>query len=359
MAGLNDYLFETARSLAEDDTVPFSFFDGKRVVITGSTGLIGSQLTRALLCRNERTRSKSIELVLPVRNPEKAKALFGNPNSIEYVKWKLGDKMQISGSADLFIHAACSTSSKDFSNAPASTIFQIFDGGAETLRCAKRLSAKKYLFLSTMEVYGEMQGDAHENELGSLDPMVVRNSYPEAKRLVECLCASFNKEFGLPTVVLRLAQTFGQGVNPSDMRVFAEFARSAISNNGITLLSDGTKKNSYLSVDDAVRAIAFTLAKGKSGEAYNAANNETYCSIKEMAELVLESFSNRNAAITQEHDPEREATFRKSKNLRLDTTRLESLGWKCSDSLKDMYSAMLKGWSHLQDSPIKAGPHGA
>ena len=344
MAEVNKYLFETANSLAGDKDVPFYVFDGKRVVITGSTGLIGCQLVRVLLCRNE-AESANIELVLPVRNLAKAEKQFGNQNCISYIQWSLGEKLLIDGKADFFIHAACSTSSKDFSLLPASTIIQITSGGIETIRCANKLNVEKYLFLSTMEVYGGIQGSASEDKLGSIDPMVARNSYPEAKRLVECLCASFSKEFGLSTTVLRLAQTFGQGVNPSDMRVFADFARGAISGRGITLLSDGEKRNSYLSVDDAIRAIAFLLASGESGEAYNAANPETYCSIREMAELVLENFGTHGAVVKREFDPERESMFRKSEDLCLSTIKLESLGWKPNDTLVDMYGKMIECWS--------------
>jgi UDP-glucuronate decarboxylase len=344
LAEVNNYLFETANSLAGDKDVPFSVFDGKRVVITGSTGLIGSQLVRVLLCRNE-AESANIELVLPVRNTEKARSLFGVSSQIQYIRWSLDEDLRVDGTADYFVHAACSTSSKSFQEKPATTILQIVNGGAETLRCANELNIEKYLFLSTMEVYGETQDVAYEGRLGNLDPMMVRNSYPEAKKLTECLCASWYKEFGLPTVIVRLAQTFGQGVDPSDMRVFADFARGATSGTGITLLSDGTKRNSYLSVDDAVRAIIFLLAKGEPGEAYNAANDKTYCSIKEMAELVLRHFGTNSCNLTRKTDPKREATFRKSSDLRMDTSKLENLGWEPQDSLANMYTSMIKSWN--------------
>ena len=74
-------------------------------------------------------------------------------------------------------------------------------------------------------------------------------------------------------------------------------------------------------MDDAVRALIFLLAKGKSGEAYNAANDESYCSIREMAELVLMNFDTTNSTLIRKVNPEREATFRKSSNLKMDTSK--------------------------------------
>ena len=228
---------------------------------------------------------------------------------------------------------------------PATTIMQIVNGGESVLNYSASSHAEKVLFLSTMEVYGETQGVATEDNLGKLDPMVVRNSYPEAKRLVECLCASYAAEYGLPSVVMRLAQTFGEGVNANDMRVFADFGRHAIEGQDIVLLSDGLKRNGYLSVDDAVRAIIFALVKGESGQAYNAVNEDAYCSIKEMAELVLREFGAQGAQVRREYDPEREATFRKSSDLRLDSTKLKNLGWEPKDDLTDMYRAMIDCWN--------------
>ena len=343
MASVKDYLFGTAQAVAEDPALPWSAFSGKTFVVTGATGLIASQLVRVLIARNEYFGSQ-IKIILPVRNEAKAKRLFGDREEIQLVEWLLGQNLAIDGDADYFVHAACGTSSKSFSVNPATTINQIVGGGAETLDASNRLGVEKYLLLSTMEVYGEVSGMATEGNLGCLDPMIVRNSYPEAKTLLECLCASYCAEYKTPAAVVRLAQTFGQGVDPDDMRVFADFGRHALSGSDIVLLSDGLKRNSYLSVDDAVRAILVLLVNGVPGEAYNAANEGTYCSIKEMADTVLAAFGAKGAKVVREIDIERAATFRKGSDLRLDTSKLKSLGWRPNDSLLDMYKLMIDCW---------------
>ncbi len=348
MGNLNDYLMETALVIADDGSLPWGEFEGKTIVITGATGLVCSQLVRVFLARNSKYRS-NISLILPVRNIEKAKLMFDELPSITYLKWELGLSLDGIEKAGYFVHGACGTSSKAFQQKPASTISQIVSGGEETLKTASELNIKKYVFLSTMEVYGEVEDVAREDNLGKLDPMVVRNSYPEAKRLVECLCASAYSECGVAAVVLRLAQTFGQGVPKNDGRVFAEFGRQALKGENIVLLSDGLKKNPYLSVNDATRAIIVSLVRGVPGEAYNAANEGSYCSIREMAEMVLEQFGTSVAKVLRAFDPAREATFRKSSDLKLDTTKLTSLGWAPQDSLSDMYLAMIHAWSYKEN----------
>lgn len=343
MATVDDILMGHAAKLASDEELPWDRLRGSKIVVTGSTGLIGSAFVRTVIRVND-TLECGVKLILPVRNLAKASDMFGVRDDIALLSWKLGDALPEFDGVDYFIHAACGTSSKGFFEQPVSTIMQIIMGGERTLASAKREGAAKYIFLSTMEVYGEVEGAVCEGNFGRLDPMIVRNSYPEAKRLVECMCASYWREFAVPTVVLRLAQTFGQGVDFNDARVFAEFGRSAVKGEDIVLLSDGKKKNPYLSVDDAVRAILFALVYGNSGQAYNAANEDTYCSILDMASMVIQEFGVQGAKVRREFDQKRAATFRKASNLELSSEKLRALGWAPHDSLKDAYGAMIAYW---------------
>lgn len=343
MAVASNVLVRHAAELASEEALPWRKLHDSTIVVTGSTGLIGSAFVRAIAAANDMLGC-GIKVVLPVRNPVKASMMFGERDDIDICAWQLGDSLPEFGGIDYFVHAACGTSSKEFSEHPASTIMQIVAGGEHTLTSAAHEGSSKYVFLSTMEVYGEVRGVASETNLGSLDPMEVRNSYPEAKRLVECLCASYWRESDVPTVVLRLAQTFGQGVERNDARVFAEFGRDAVAGQDIVLLSDGQKKNPYLSVDDAVRALLFSLVYGLPGEAYNAANEDTYCSILDMASMVIREFGASGSKVRREFDAKRETTFRKSSNLELSSTKLRGLGWTPHDSLKDAYDAMIECW---------------
>lgn len=200
-----------------------------------------------------------------------------------------------------------------------------------------------------MEVYGEIDGSVNETDFGALDSMVVRNCYPEAKRLSETLFASYFSEYGVPACVLRLAQTFGAGVNLNDGRVFAEFAKRAISNQDIVLFSDGSMRNTYVSLRDVVNAILYVLVYGECGQAYNVSNEFTYCSIYEMAKMVLDNFGNSSARIIFGEDASRKKSFRKSSDLFLSSKKLEGLGWHPHDNLFDMYKQMIDHWNCLDE----------
>ena len=156
------------------------------------------------------------------------------------------------------------------------------------MELAKKNQVEGVLYLSSVEVYGAPLTDEliPETQGCTLDSMTVRSCYPVAKRLCENLCASYASEYGVLGKVIRLAQTFGPGVGMNDGRVFAEFARDAMHKSDIELQTAGTSKRMYLYTADAVTAILTVLLSGKTGEAYNAANPKTYCSIVEMAQMV-------------------------------------------------------------------------
>lgn len=343
-----DHQYNTSNSPAKHDSdfdLYWSKLTNKTICITGATGLIGSHLVHKITNYNK-TKEFNCTILLPVRNINKAKSLFGNSTHIRYYEWNLGQFLPIFNmQVDFIIHAACPTASQEFEHKPVETIINIVEGTQHILQSCKHIQPHKFVYLSTMEVYGETGGLITEDSFGSIDPMVVRNSYPEAKRLCECLCASYYQEYDLPICVARLAQTFGAGVNPEDKRVFAEFGRAIKNSADIVLFSDGSKKNSYISLNDVANAIATILCHGEPGEAYNVANEDTYTSIKDMANMVIESFGNKQMKVRFATDSAREKTFRKSKDLNLCSSKLKDLDWEPTDSLKDMFAAMLDCWN--------------
>lgn len=324
-------------------------FSNKHICITGSTGLIGSHIVLRIIEFN-RKYNMNCTLHLPVRNKKKAIKLFGLDDRINYYEWDLEKEFPtLNSHIHYVIHAASPTNSLQFEHEPVETILQIIKGLDSVLTaCLNVIKPEKIIFLSTMEIYGELSGRISENIFGSLDSMIARNSYPEAKKLSECLCASYFAEYNLPICVVRLAQSFGAGVQIDDKRVFAEFGRAVINKNDIFIYSDGTTRNSYISLHDASNAIAVILAKGQPGLAYNAANESTYTTINDFAAAVVHDFGWPGMQVKHACNPARSRTFRKSKDLNLDTNRLKNLGWRPSDSLMDMFTAMIDDWNQKE-----------
>ena len=334
---------------AECDFIPWGALDGKTVAITGATGLIGSFVTDVLLERID-SHGQNIKIVLLARNPERALSQFGSDHC-SAIYWDASSPVVPDIKADYLIHLACDTSSAGFLNRPVETINTIVDGTKAILECAGGCGARTCV-ASTMEVYAAGGPDPlPETAGGALDAMNPRNSYPEAKQLAETLVAAYAAEFNVTACVARLCQTFGVGVHRDDGRVFAEFARKCISGNDIVLLTPGDKKNMYLSVQDAALALILLLIKGEAGSAYNVANKVTFCSVRDMAQMVIASFGAEGSKVRVEIDPNAAMKFRAPGEIYQDTSKIEDLGWSATGGLSDIYRQMLEEW--LETQPVR------
>ena len=304
---------------------------GKTVYITGATGIIGSSLVYALLYYGK------TKIVVQVRNEKKARKMFGT--GVEYVVCDLLDKPSYVGDIHYIVHCANPTSSKFFVNNPVETINLAVNGTKNILDFSKEKRVEGFIFLSTMEVYGSPKKGhkVKENECGSFDPAIVRNCYPLSKQICESLCVSYVAEYGVHARIVRLTQTFGPGINFDDDRVFAEFARCAVEKKNIVLRTKGETERVYLYSLDAVSAILTVMMKGKDGEIYTAANDDTYCSIYEMAQLVAD-MSGINVVI-EEQDIGKMG-YANTIFMNLDTSKLRGLGWKPEVGLKEAYERL-------------------
>lgn len=321
---------------------------GKTVFITGATGLIGSQMVRALLEAN-RLYGAGIHVAAFLRNEQKAQKLFEDLLPCEELEFVVGDlsrPVAYDRPVDYIVHGASPTGSKFFVESPVETIQAALYGTDMLLQFARDKQVSGMVYLSSLEVYGVPDGTKEtigEKDYGYIDPMSVRSSYSEGKRLVECLCVSYASEYGVPVRVARLSQTFGAGVEYNDGRVFAEFARCLIEQKDIVLHTDGSTVRSYCYTADAVCALYTILVKGADGEAYNVTNMDTACSIREMAELVAGLEPEAGVSVRIEI-PEDLASFGYNPQMviRLDSARLEAIGYRPSVGMEDMFRRTIR-----------------
>lgn len=336
------YLEEINKIIAGFD---MSVFDNKSILITGATGLIGRMVALTLLQYNRQNNS-NVKLVLCVRNIKKAEELFGKEN--EYVKYIVSNIEEIKFDdehVDYIIHAASLTASKDFINKPVEVMNTAIRGTSNVLEYAKKEQVKGFVYLSSMEVYGTPKGEdkIKEEYSANIDIMDIRNCYPESKRVCESMCIAYAREYGVHTRIARLTQTFGPGVSFDDGRVFADFARHVLNNTDIILFTDGQTKRCYLYVCDAVKAIFLLLTQGKDGEAYNVANENTYCSIKEMANMVAERCANKEIKVIQNiSDDSKKLGFAMPHFMNLDTSKISKIGFNPTSGLEEMFNKMIE-----------------
>lgn len=325
------------------DFIDWSRLNGKTLLITGATGLIGYTLVNALLYANKE-RGLNLTVLALVRSESRAKERFVEhigDQSLKFVVGSVEDLPKIDSAVDFIIHGASQTVSKMMVEQPVETILTAVVGTKNLLDLAKEKNIEGMVYLSSMEIYGhpERGHKVTEDESGALSPLNIRNSYPIGKQQCEALCCSYASEYGVPVMIARLTQTFGPGVNYNDSRVFAYFGRCVAEKKDIVLKTKGETERCYLYTADAASAILTVMLKGKSGDAYNMADDSTYCSIAEMAQSVAES---GGVNVRFELEDASVSGYLDTIYMDLDTSKLKSLGWKAiGEGFLVLYNRMI------------------
>lgn len=328
---MNNSIFEEdIKNIIND--FDMSVFDGKTILVTGATGLIGKLCVKSLLNSGYNT-----QVIALVRDEEKAKNIFGESKRLTYLVQDINQRINTTRRVDYIIHAASTTSSKDFVEKPVETIYTAINGSRNILEFAKNKRLEGMVYLSSLEIYGVNEKEnIKEEDYGYIDILNPRSSYSESKKMVETMCISYGTEYGVPVKIARLAQTFGAGVSISDNRVFAQFAKAIINKENIILHTKGETKRNYCYTTDAVRGIFTILTKGENNNAYNVANENSYCSISEMAHLLENEYTKVEYKIDEIN-----RGYNPTVKIALNTEKLNALGWEAKVNLKEMFDRLI------------------
>lgn len=327
---------------------PVDEIKGKSFLVTGATGLVGSLFVKTILQGN-RELDFGCKIVAVVRNIEKAKETFVDyldDNKLSFLICDLAkDSIKTEQPIDYIVHAAAVTASKDMVTYPVDNIMISVMGTRTVLEFARLNNVKAVVYLSSMEVYGQMFVSDHkikEDELGFVDLTAARSCYPEGKRMCECLCNAYAAQYDVNVMSARLAQTFGPGILKNENRVFAQFAKSAINGTDIVLHTKGESEGNYVYTMDAVCAIVTLLLRGSKGEAYNVSNAESHMTIAEMGEMVATKVAGGKIKLVFDiPEDANKLGYAPTTKMHLDNTKMCALGWKPRVSLQETYERLI------------------
>jgi len=335
----SDEIIQDDMKILYQQKLPYEDFRDKTILITGASGMLAVYLVYFMMYLN-RILGYRIHVVALVRNEQKAWKKFGefkNDDHFCLLVQDVCDKIELDISVDYIIHAAGNASPYFIINDPVGIVKANTLGTLNVLEFAQRVKSKKVLYLSTREVYGKMNDDVEEipEELfGSLDPLEFRSCYPESKRISESILQSYYRQYDVPFCVVRIAHSYGPGMNiDNDGRVMADFMADVCNNRNIVLKSTGDAERAFCYITDAVSGMLYALLKGECGEAYNVANEKEPKPIREVAQLMIGVYPEKHLKVVFDIPASAGEGYSKMGRVRLNTSKLEKMGWRCQVDL--------------------------
>lgn len=301
--------------------------------------MIGSYMVDVLLAAN-RCYSLNLTIFAMGRSEEKARNRFSYCWEGDAFRFVCGDVNEPLPDklceVDYIFHAASNTHPVAYATDPIGTVCTNIIGTNNLLRFASTHGCKRFVFASTVEVYGENRGDCErftEDYCGYIDCNTLRAGYPESKRAGEALCQAYMKQKGIDVVIPRLPRVYGPTLLDSDTKALSQFLRKAINGEDIVLKSAGTQFFSYIYVSDAVYGILYCLLNGKNGEAYNISDKDSDITLGELASKIASLVGRK--VIFDIPDATEQAGFSKATKAVLDSSKLRALGWSARVKLVD------------------------
>lgn len=256
--------------------------NGKRVLVTGGAGFLGSHLCERLIAEghdvlcvdNYFTGSKSN--LLPLLNHPRFEVMRHDVTFPLYVE------------VDEIYNLACPASPVHYQHDPVQTTKTSVHGAINMLGLAKRVGAK-ILQASTSEVYGDPQVHPQtEDYWGHVNPTGIRSCYDEGKRCAETLFFDYYRQHQLQIKVARIFNTYGPRMHPNDGRVVSNFIVQALQNKPIALYGDGAQTRSFCYVDDLIEAFIRLMNTSDDFTGPVNTGNPNEFTIRELAEMVIE-----------------------------------------------------------------------
>lgn len=316
--------------------------NNKTVLVTGATGLIGYNLTHALLKNGNKVIAlgRSKDKILGCYEKYIGKVVF------DYIAADISKcPLNISEPIDYIFHAAGSIALDTIVNRPMDIIAPNITGTElclEFLRQQEKTTGKRgrLIYFSSEAVYGKSTFDRNvcENETELSDALTdKRTPYSHSKRMAEVIVNSYSKQFNVDALSVRFAWVYGNAKYKAKQALF-DFIEDALAGKDIYIKNPDTPRRDNIFMKDAIDALLVVAEYGKTGEAYNISSNGdkgNYAAADEIASIIVsivnKKYNNKNVKIFYEKEP----SARRMGGVLMNNTKLKELGWELSTSLRE------------------------
>jgi UDP-glucuronate decarboxylase len=292
---------------------------GKRILVTGGAGFLGSHLCERLLADGHEVLA--VDNYFTGRRANIAH-LLGRPR-FEAMRHDVTFPLYVE--VDQIYNLACPASPTHYQHDPVQTTKTNVMGAINMLGLAKRLKVP-VLQASTSEVYGDPTVHPQPEEYrGNVNQIGLRACYDEGKRCAETLFFDYHRQHGLRIKVARIFNTYGPRMQPDDGRVVSNFILQALRGEDITLYGDGAQTRSFCFVDDLVDGLVRLMNTPDDVTGPINLGNPHEITVRELAERVIRLVGSRSTLsyhpLPQDDPRQRCPDIRRAR---------EQLGWRPS-----------------------------
>lgn len=246
-----DIIFEDAQDILK--RVDFSWLEGKTVLVTGATGLLGTHFLATLALLKEHGTNIQVSGHCHSEPADYTKEIAKKGSF--FLEPAYGPPYY-----DAIIHASGYAQPSVFTVNPAETI-SINTTLTQKLFKTFLLPRGKFLFVSSSEVYSGLFDRVDEFDIGTTGPNHPRACYIEGKRCGEAIVNAY-RQAGVDAKSARLGLTYGPGTRQNDQRAMSGFIRQALEDKHVRMLYPGREPRSFCYVRDAVEMMWNVLLHG-------------------------------------------------------------------------------------------------
>ncbi len=290
------------------------------ILVTGGAGFIGSCFIRHILKTYPNYKIINLDALTYCTNIHNLDDIKSNPN-YKFIHGNICNKTlvdDLTKMVDWVVNFAAESHVDNSIKNPEIFINTNLNGTLNLLEASRKNKIKKFLQISTDEVYGSIENNEYFKETTPLNP---NNPYSASKAAADLLVRSYFKTYDLPTLNTRCSNNFGPYQYPE--KLIPNIILKLLNNEKISLYGDGLNVRDWIYVFDHIRAIDIVLHKGKLGEVYNIGGNCEKTNLQ-IANIILKALNkDENSIIFIKDRPAHDRRYAMS------TEKIENeLGWK-------------------------------
>ncbi|MCP4138116.1 MAG: dTDP-glucose 4,6-dehydratase [bacterium] len=294
----------------------------KTILVTGGAGFIGSNFVKYMLNKHQDYDIINFDILTYAGNPDNLKDIEADPR-YTFVRGDITSREDVDGAmknADFVVHFAAESHVDRSIEGPEVFIKTNVLGTQILLESAKSNDIKRFLHVSTDEVYGSLGKTGFFTEE---TPITTNSPYSASKAGSDLLVNAYFKTFGFPTLITRCSNNYGPYQFPE--KLIPLMISKAQNNESLPVYGDGMNVRDWLYVEDHCAAIDTVLHKGTFGEVYNIGGNNEWFNI-DIVKLILKELGKPESLITYVTD-----RLGHDRRYAIDASKIKNeLGWEPS-----------------------------